>query len=117
MIRKRLSLKALRLTKTGSWFTRAIVITITVKVKEENPNTMADAYFYPQVSNVSIYGDITLRYNADTKEYKGRILITDDTYPCEWMLTDLVIGDLKGNRTHLSDFKPDWQSTSPGTIR
>ena len=26
MIRKRLSLKALRLTKTGSWFTRAIIL-------------------------------------------------------------------------------------------
>ena len=106
-------IESITIDKNGQLVYPGDSITITVKVKEENPNTMADAYFYPQVSNVSIYGDITLRYNADTKEYKGRILITDDTYPCEWMLTDLVIGDLKGNRTHLSDFKPDWQSTSP----
>ena len=106
-------IESITIDKNGQLVYPGDSITITVKVKEENPNTMADAYFYPQVSNVSIYGDITLRYNADTKEYKGRILITDDTYPCEWMLTDLVIGDLKGNRTHLSDFKPGWQSTSP----
>ncbi len=106
-------IESITIDKNGQLVYPGDSITITVKVKEENPDTMADAYFYPQVSNVSIYGDITLRYNADTKEYKGRILITDDTYPCEWMLTDLVIGDLKGNRTHLSDFKPGWQSTSP----
>ncbi len=74
---------------------------------------MAYAYFYPQVSNVSSYQIVSLVYYADTEEYKGFIRITDDTYPCEWMLTDLVIGDLKGNCTHLSDFKPGWQSTSP----
>ncbi len=106
-------IESITIDKNGQLVYPGDNITITVKVKEENPDTMAYAYFYPQVSNVSIYGDITLRYNADTKEYKGRILITDDTYPCEWMLTDLVIGDLKGNRTHLSDFKPGWQSTSP----
>ncbi len=106
-------IESITIDKNGQLVYPGDNITITVKVKEENPDTMAYAYFYPQVSNVSSYQIVSLVYYADTEEYKGFIRITDDTYPCEWMLTDLVIGDLKGNRTHLSDFKPGWQSTSP----
>ena len=106
-------IESITIDKNGQLVYPGDNITITVKVKEENPDTMAYAYFYPQVSNVSSYQTVSLVYYADTEEYKGFIRITDDTYPCEWMLTDLVIGDLKGNRTHLSDFKPGWQSTSP----
>ncbi len=106
-------IESITIDKNGQLIYPGDTVTITVKVDEKNPYSTATAKFYPQVSNVSSYESVTLRYNADTKEYKGSISITNDTYPCEWMLTDLEIHDTKYNYTYLSNFKPDWQSTSP----
>ncbi len=106
-------IESITIDKNGQLIYPGDTVTITVKVDEKNPYANATAKFYPQVSNVSGYENVTLRYNADTKEYKGSISITNDTYPCEWMLNYLQIRDTKYNYTYLSDFKPDWESTSP----
>lgn len=103
--------------KNGQWVYPGDTVTITVKVNEKNPSTWAHAYFYPQVSYVSSSFGVDLYYHADTGEYVGAISITGDTYPCEWMLTDLYVSDIKGHYAYLSDYKPDWQDTCPWYYR
>ena len=110
-------IESITIDKNGEWVYPGDTITITVKVDEENPADMAYAFFYPQVSNVSSSSTAYLKYNADTKEYKGTLSITDNTYPCEWTLINVGIPDLKGNYTYLSDFKPDWEDTCPWYYR
>lgn len=98
--------------KNGQLVKSGETVTIRVKVKEENPSSAA-AYIYPQVTNVSADPYVGLTYEADTSEYVGTINITEDTYPCEWALTDLWISDEVGHSTHLSDFKSDYSYTYP----
>ena len=110
-------IESITIDKNGQWVQPGDAVTITVKVDEENPSPTAYAYFYPQVSYVSGYNIIYLNYNADTGEYVGSLPITANTYPCEWMLTDLTVYDIKGHYTYLSNFKPDWQTTCPWYYR
>ena len=110
-------IESITIDKNGEWVYPGDTVTITVKVDEENPSNTGTAYFYPQVSNVSSSHRITLYYNDDTKEYKGTISITDNTYPCEWMLTELYVSDIKGHYTYLNNFKPDWRDTCPWYYR
>ncbi len=110
-------IESITIDKNGEWVYPGDTVTITVKVDEENPSDTGYAYFYPQVSYVSSSHTVYLRYNADTKEYKGTISITDNTYPCEWMLTELTIYDVRGRYTDLNSFKPDWRNTCPWYYR
>ena len=100
-------IESITIDKNGQWVYPGDTVTITIKVDEEHPSSMARSYFYPQASNASVYDCILLYYNADTKEYKGTISITDKTYPCEWMLTEVYVYDLAGHSSSLYDFKPD----------
>lgn len=106
-------IESITIDKNGQWVYPGETVTLTVKVDEENPYSTAVAYFYPQVTYVSDYHRMTLRYNADTREYTGTIPITSDTYPCEWMLASLTVKDVKNNQANLHSFKPDWQNTCP----
>lgn len=105
-------IESITIDQNGKEVKAGDVVTMKVKVKEEHPSS-AYAYFYPQVSNVSVSSYVNLEYNADTSEYVGTIEITKDTYPCEWALTDLTIYDEIGHRTSLYDFQPDWYDTYP----
>ncbi len=99
--------------KNGQWVQPGDTVTMTVKVKEENPSSYACATFRPQVSNVSGISEIGLYYNADTKEYTGSITIASDTYPCEWKLTDLSVTDQSGNKAYIESYREDFAKTYP----
>ncbi len=90
--------------KNHQWVTPGESVTITVKVEQENSPYEARATFRPQVQNVSTFVNVDLVYHEDTMEYIGVFPITNITYPCEWMLTELKIRDAKGCSTTLSDF-------------
>lgn len=115
--RKAPVIESITIDKNGQWVYPGDTVTLTVKVDDENPLSTAEAYFYPQVSYVSSYQRMTLHYNADAREYRGTISITNDTYPCEWMLTNVTVSDAKGHSVYLADFKPDWQDTCPWYYR
>lgn len=110
-------IESITIDKNGQWVYPGDTVTLTVKVDEENPSYSSYAYFYPQASNVSGYRLVNLYYNANSREYTGTISITNDTYPCEWMLTDIAIFDIRQNRASLDDFKPDWKKTCPWYYR
>lgn len=110
-------IESITIDKNGQWVYPGDQVTLTVKVDEENPSSTAVAEFYPQVSNVSGYHRMTLYYNADTREYTGKISITNDTYPCEWMLNSLTVSDVRSHTATLSSFKPDWGKTCPWYYR
>ncbi len=110
-------IEEITIDKKGQWLKAGDTVAIKIKVDEKNPSYYGYAYFYPQVTNVSSYVRLALPYNPDTREYAGTIQITEDTYPCEWMLTELEITDQAGRRAYLSDYKPDWQETCPWYYR
>lgn len=105
-------IESITIDQNGQEVKAGDVVTIKIKVKEENPS-YASAHFEPQVSNVSASSRVDLEYNADTSEYVGTISITEKTYPCEWALTHLEIWDKIGHHTHLRDFQLDWDNTYP----
>ncbi len=105
-------IESIIIDKNGQWVKAGDVVTIKIKVKEENPS---NAYIdiEPQATNVSVNTHVDLEYNADTSEYIGTIEITKDTYPCEWAITGLRIYDEIGHGTYLYDFCPDLYNTYP----
>lgn len=106
-------IESVTLDKNGQWVQPGDTVTMTVKVKEKNPSPKTYAIFHPQVSYVSSSLEVELNYRADIKAYVGTIPITEDTYPCEWMLTQFSVSDTYGHHSYLSDFFPDWLSTFP----
>ena len=105
------------LDKNGQWVRPGDNIILKVKVNEENPSPEAYADFRPQVSNVSSSFRLYLDYHDDTGEYIGTIHISDQTYPCEWSLTDLVVSDVRGNKAYAESFLEDWRDTYPWYYR
>ncbi len=106
-------IESIIINKNGQFVKAGDVVDITVKVREEHPRESATAYFYPQVTNVSSWKYVNLRYDAQASTYTGSIAITEDMYPCEWALTQLYIYDEYDNRTYLSDFRNDFYNTYP----
>lgn len=105
-------IESVTLDKNGQFVKAGDVVNLSVKVKEEHPD-YAYAYFYPQVTNVSVSEHIALEYDVATGTYKGSITIAEDTYPCEWALMDLYIYDENRNRTSLHDFQKNYYETLP----
>ncbi len=105
------------LDKNGQWVRPGDKIILKVKVNEENPSPETYADFRPQVSNVSSSFRLYLDYHADTGEYIGTIHISDQTYPCEWTLTDLVVSDVRGNKAYAESFLEGWRDTYPWYYR
>ena len=106
-------IKSITLDKNNQWVQPGDTLTLTVKVEEEHPSWYGYAYFYPQVSNVSGYQCVNLQFHPDTMEYTGTIPITEDTYPCEWIMTDLRIEDQNGYRANVSQYMEDWYTFYP----
>lgn len=106
-------IESITVDKNGQFVKPGDVVTIKVKVKEEHPREYASAHFYPQVTNVLGSSYVNLEYDVETRAYTGTITITEDTYPCEWALTDLYIYDETENRTSLYDFRPDYYEMLP----
>lgn len=106
-------IKSITLDKNRQWVQPGDTLTLTVKVEEEHPSRYGYADFYPQVSNVSGYQRVDLQFHPDTMEYTGTIPITEDTYPCEWMMTELCIEDQNGYKAYLSGYIEDWYISYP----
>lgn len=107
-------IESIILDKNGQYVSAGDVVTIKVKAFDAHlPNSIA-ALFSPTISGIaSSARTIFLTLNQDTGEYIGTIAITDDTYPCEWVLSQLQIRDEAGNTTELSDFQKDIYTTYP----
>ena len=110
-------IESITIDKNGQWLQPGDTVTMTVKVTEENPADFARATFRPQAANVSGTSDMVLRYNAGTGEYTGSLTISDDTYPCEWTLTDLSLTDQNLNEASLTAYREDFASTYPWYYR
>ncbi len=110
-------IESITLDKNGQFVQAGDVITITVKASDASLSDTATAYFSPFVNNVSASMSATLTLNKDTGEYTGTITIDEDTYPCEWDLTQLDIYDASGNYTNVYEFHEDLYGTYPWYFR
>lgn len=106
-------IESITLDKNGQFVKPGDMVTITVKISEEHPSENVFVHFKPQVTNVSVSQGVSLKYDAATSSYTGSITITEDTYPCEWALTELHIHDENNNWTYLSEFRQDYKELLP----
>ena len=98
--------------KNGQFVEPGDIVKLTVKVKEDHPG-YAYAYIYPQAKCVSDGHYVNLEYDAKSSAYVGEVLITEDTYPCEWALTHLHVYDESSNYTFLYDFQENFGAALP----
>ena len=110
-------IESIIIDKNGQYVSPGDVVTIKVKAKDEHLEKRILAHFLPAVSNVSISEYVYLTLDEDSGEYVGTITITEDTYPCEWVLSSLNVRDENGNMTNLSDFQKDYYDTRPWYYR
>lgn len=110
-------IESITLDKNGQFVYPGDIITITVKASDASLSDTATAYFSPFVNNVSASMSAALTLNKDTGEYTGTITIDEDTYPCEWDLTQLDIYDASGNYTNVYEFHEDLYGTYPWYFR
>lgn len=110
-------IESIALDKNKQWLQAGDVINLSIKVREEHPSSTAIAYFYPQARNVSGYKAMELTWEEETMEYVGSMAIQEDTYPCEWVLRELYLSDLAGNRGYLTDFQEDFELMYPWYFR
>lgn len=87
-------------------------IEVKVEVQEEHPYVWANAYFTLQEADRTGSESVSLKYNAETKKYEGRIEITSSTYPGKWKLTSFSVRDTYGNYAYLSDYEKENQNAS-----
>ena len=80
-------IESIIIDKNGQYVSPGDVVTIKVKAKDEHLEKRILAHFLPAVSNVSISEYVYLTLDEDSGEYVGTITITEDTYPCEWVLS------------------------------
>ena len=107
-------IESIIIDKNGQFVSAGDVVTIKVKASDAHlPNSIM-ASFSPAISGLaSSTRTIFLTLNQDTGEYTGTIPITADTYPCEWVLSQLNIRDANENTTQLRDFQEDLPTTYP----
>ena len=86
-------IESIVIDKNGQYVSPGDVVTIKVKAKDEHLEKRILAHFLPAVSNVSISEYVYLTLDEDSGEYVGTITITEDTYPCEWVLSSLNVRD------------------------
>ena len=98
--------------KNGQFVEPGDIVKLTVKVKEDHPG-YAHAYIYPQAKRVLGDHYVNLEYDAKSSAYVGEVLITEDTYPCEWALTNLYVYDESRNCAYLYDFQENLYATLP----
>lgn len=98
--------------KNGQFVESGDVVKLSVKVKEDHPASV-DAYIDPQAKCVAGSTYVSLEYDEESSAYVGEVLITEDTYPCEWALTYLNIYDESRNHASLGSFQENWHETYP----
>lgn len=110
-------IQSIVIDKNGQYVSAGDVITIKVKASDENLSDHGMAHFAHTLSNVSSTAMADLILDRNTNEYTGTIVITDNTYPCEWFLTALDIHDETGNYANLNAYQENWLFTRPWYYR
>ncbi len=110
-------IESITLDKNEQWVRPGDIVNIRIKVKEKNPSSSGTLYFQPQAAYVSASMCVDVTYNPSTKEYTGALQITEDTYPCEWALTDIDLKDQMGYWPHMTDELSGWSYTYPWYFR
>ena len=73
-------------------------ITVTVKAEDNaGLDEYGSAYFNAVSDIVSGSEYVNLTYSEELQAYTGVFEVTEDTYPCEWYISDISVYDTSGN--------------------
>ena len=105
-------IESITLDKNGEMVTVGDKVTVTVKVKEENPRSLGRVY-YTSADDYRKKGYTSLYWKEELGAYQGIIPITKETYPGRWNITNLEVRDIHGHTTRLKDFQEDFETVYP----
>ena len=89
---------------------------VTLSVKVESKETMGDygsAYFRPSADIDTWSQFVSLEYDAKSSTYTGVFEVTEDTYPCEWFLSDIDVRNNSNMKADASKKYPDLTTDYP----
>lgn len=90
---------------------------VTIKVTVDNQEAMDTygyAYFQSAADIDDNYMSAELTYDEEQKAYIGTFTVEEDTYPCEWYITDLELHKKSSSKTvNLEDFYPNIYNSYP----
>lgn len=105
---------SIALEKNGEVLKKGEKVTLSVKV--ESKETMRDygsAYFTPSADIDTWSQFVSLEYDAKSSTYTGVFEVTEDTYPCEWFLSDIDVRNNSNMKADASKKYPDLTTDYP----
>ena len=105
---------SIALEKNGEVLKKGEKVTLSVKV--ESKETMGDygsAYFRPSADIDTWSQFVSLEYDAKSSTYTGVFEVTEDTYPCEWFLSDIDVRNNSNMKADASKKYPDLTTDYP----
>lgn len=105
---------SIALEKNGEVLKKGEKVTLSVKV--ESKETMRDygsAYFKPSADIDTWSQFVSLEYDAKSSTYTGVFEVTEDTYPCEWFLSDIDVRNNSNMKADASQKYPDLTTDYP----
>ncbi len=105
---------SIALEKNGEVLKKGEKVTLSVKV--ESKETMRDygsAYFKPSADIDTWSQFVSLEYDAKSSTYTGVFEVTEDTYPCEWFLSDIDVRNNSNMKADASKKYPDLTTDYP----
>lgn len=105
---------SIALEKNGEVLKKGEKVTLSVKV--ESKETMRDygsAYFTPSADIDTWSQFVSLEYDAKNSTYTGVFEVTEDTYPCEWFLSDIDVRNNSNMKADASKKYPDLTTDYP----
>gem|GEM_PF-2000022 len=98
-------IQSISIDKNGEICRAGDVVNVTVTaVDNQKLEEYGYVYFTPTADISDGYHYIELRYDEEGKVYRGMWEITEDTYPCEWYISDVYIRDGENNTADTSGF-------------
>ena len=106
---------SIEMEKNGQSIQAGESVTIRVGLKDnvginEFPMLYIDA---DQKDILSSSFGVILQYDPESGMYVGEFETDEDTYPCEWYISDAKIYDLAGNCASLTDYRSDFHTYHP----
>lgn len=105
---------SITLEKNGEILKKGDKAALSVKVEsDETMNDYGYAYFTPTADIDTWAQSVELKYDEKSGNYTGVFEVTEDTYPCEWFLSDIDIQNHVNIEADVSESYPNLTTEYP----